>query len=90
MLIRTCEYSQRLIAHTCKKGALAAVRFKVMVLMLMIHYKLLLSFCASLVFGFCFVVQFLVSFLAQQSSRLERESWLLYFNCLRNVKWLIV
>ena len=46
-----------LIAHTYKKVALAAVRVKAVVLMLMIHYKLLLQFCGSLVFGFCFVVQ---------------------------------
>ena len=33
-------------------------------------------------FGLCFVVYYLVSFLVLQSSRWGRESWLLYLNCL--------
>ena len=32
-------------------------------------------------FGPCFVVYYLVSFLVLQSSRWGKENWLLYFNC---------
>ena len=35
-----------------------------------------------------FVIQYLVSFLALQSSGWGRESWLLYFNCVLAVVWL--
>ena len=33
-------------------------------------------------FGLCFVMQYLMFFLVLQSSRLRRESWLLYFRIL--------
>ena len=33
-------------------------------------------------YGPCFVMKYLVSFLVLQSPRLRRESWLLYFYCL--------
>ena len=39
-------------------------------------------FCCALVFGSCFVVHYLVSFLDLQSFRWGRDSWLLYFNFL--------
>ena len=39
-------------------------------------------FCCTLVFGSCFVVYYLVSFLDLQSFRWGRDSWLLYFNFL--------
>ena len=42
------------------------------------------------VFGPCFVIQYLVSFLVFQSSYCERESWLLYFNSIPAVLWLLV
>ena len=32
--------------------------------------------------GPCFVIQYVVSFLVLQLSRLGRESWLLYFCCI--------
>ena len=37
--------------------------------------------CGSFVFGPCFVLQYLVSFLVLLSSRWGRESWLLYSYC---------
>ena len=40
-------------------------------------YLVLVLFCSTL-----------VSFLVLQSSRWERKSWLLYFNCLFDVMWL--
>ena len=39
-------------------------------------------------FGLCFVVKYLVSFLFLQSSHWGIESCLLYFNCLLDVLWL--
>ena len=38
------------------------VRSKMVVLLLLIHYLLLLSFYVSFLFGPCFVMQYLVSF----------------------------
>ena len=50
--------------------ALAAVHSKAVVLLLLIHCLLLLPlFCGGFVFGPCFVVQYLVSFIVLQSSR---------------------
>ena len=36
-------------------------------------------------YGPCFVMQYIMSILALQSSGLGRESWMLYFNCLTDV-----
>ena len=41
--------------------------------------------CGGSVFGPCFVMQYLVSFLVLQSSSRERESWLPSFSCLPDV-----
>ena len=67
--------------------ALAAVRHKAMVLLLM--YSLLVLVCMEGrrgEFGPCFVVWCLIVFLVLQSSRWRG---LLYFNCLLVVMWLI-
>ena len=42
------------------------------------------------VFGPCFVMQYLVSYLVFQSSPRGRECWLLYFNCVLAVVRLLV
>ena len=39
--------------------------------------------------GPCFVVRYCMSILVLQSSRFERESWLLCFVCLPGVSWLL-
>ena len=49
-----------------------------------------LSVCGSFVFGPCFLMQYLTSFLVLQLSRWGRESWLLYFNCHFDAMWLFV
>ena len=67
--------------------ALAAVRFKTVVLLLLIHCC---SHCLWVLDGTGFVVQYLVFFLVLQSSYLGRESYLLCFNCLFDVMWLFV
>ena len=55
-------------------------------LKLMINYKFYCCFHCCVwevvVFGACFVVQYMMSFLVLQSSHWGRESGLLYFNCL--------
>ena len=45
--------------------------------------------CGS-VFGPYFIMHYLVSFLALQSSSRGRDSWFLYFNCLPGVMRLLV
>ena len=42
------------------------------------------------VLGPWFVMQYFVSFLVLQSSRWGREGWLLYFNCLLGIMWLLL
>ena len=69
--------------------ASAAGYSKVMVLLLF-YCLLLFSFCCFVLFGLCFVMQHIVSFLVSQSFRQGRESWLFYLNCLRIVMWLLV
>ena len=51
-------------------------------LLLIICLLLLPLFCGGFLFGPCFVVQYLVSFLVFQSHFWGRASWMLYFNCL--------
>ena len=46
--------------------------------------------CGGSVFGLCFVIYHLMSFLVLQSPWRWRESWLLYFNYLPDVLWLLV
>ena len=46
--------------------------------------------CGGFVLGPCFVVRYFVSFLVLQSSRWERESWLLYFYCFLDAMWLLL
>ena len=41
--------------------------------------------CGSFVFGPCFIMQYLLSFIVMQSPRRERESWLLNFSCHMSV-----
>ena len=56
---------------------------KVTVLLLLINYGFVpIGLRGGGMFGPCFVVHYLVSFLFLQSSRGGRESCLLYFNCL--------
>ena len=67
--------------------ASAAVRPKAVALLLFVHCLLLLSsFSGDIMFGPCFILQCLVSFLVLQSSRWggerERERWLLYYDYL--------
>ena len=57
--------------------ASVAVRSKTVVLLLFIYHLLL-----GLVLGICFVLKYAVSFVALQSPRRGRESWLLYFCCV--------
>ena len=59
--------------------ALAAVRSKAVVLLLFFHCLLLLPFVVG-VLGF--VLQYVVTVLVLQASRLGRESWFLYFYCV--------
>ena len=58
------------------------------VLLLLIHCWLLLSLWKYVIF-LCFVVRSFVSILVLQSSRWERESWLLCFVCLSGVSRLL-
>ena len=46
--------------------------------------------CGGSVFGPCFVLHYLVSFLILQSFGWGRESWPLYFSCLTVILWLLV
>ena len=60
-----------------------AGHFKAVVLLLLIHCLLFLPlFRGRFMFGLCFVMHYLVSYLVLQSSRWGREGWLLYFNCV--------
>ena len=62
--------------------ASTAVRSEAVVLLLLIHYLLLLQIvCGDFVFGPCFAVYYLVSFLVLQSSRWGREGWLQLIAC---------
>ena len=55
----------------------------VVILLFLFDCLFLLSlFSDDFVFSLCFVVLYLVSFLVFQSSRWERDIWLLYFNCI--------
>ena len=58
-----------------------------LLLLLFIHCLLLrLLFVGwGVVLRPCFVLQYAVCFLVLQLSRLDRESWLLYFRCVLNV-----
>ena len=68
--------------------AFSAVSSKAVVLLLFI-YCLFYSRCLwGIVFGACFVMQYVVSFLVLQPSRWGRESWLLKFYRLLDVMWL--
>ena len=68
--------------------ALATVRSKAMVLLLLIQCWLLLPLWDSVIV-LCFVVRYFMSILVLQSSWWGRESWLLYFDCLPGVSWLL-
>ena len=59
--------------------ALAAVSFKVVILLLFIHCMMLLPF-DGFVFVTCFVVEFLVW--VYFSNYIASDSWLLKFNCI--------
>ena len=61
--------------------ALAAVRYKAVILFLLIRCCLLLQLWDS-VTVLCVVVRYFVSILGLQSSRWDRESWLLCVVCL--------
>ena len=74
--------------HLSPPVALAAVRSKVVVLLLMILCWLLLPLWDSAII-LCFVMRYFVSILVLQSSRLGRERWLLCFFCLPGVLWLL-
>ena len=65
----------------------AAVHSKAVVPLLLIHC--LWWFCGWFLFYYV-VPQYLVSFLGLQSSWRERDGWLLYFNCVSDVMWLLV
>ena len=67
--------------------ALATVRSKAVVLLL-IQCWLLLPLWDSVIV-LCFAVRYCMSILVLQSSWWERESWLLYFDCLPDVSWLL-
>ena len=64
--------------HLSPLVALAAVRSKAVVLLLLIRCWLLLTLCDSVIV-LCFVVRYFVSILLLQSSQLGREGWLLCF-----------
>ena len=68
--------------------ALATVRSKAMVLLLLIQCWLLLPLWDSVIV-LCFAVRYFMSILVLQSSWWWRESWLLYFDCLPGVSWLL-
>ena len=70
--------------HVSPHVALAAVRSKVVVLLLLTCFLLLLPLWESVIV-LCFVVCYFVSILVLQSSRWVRESWLLCFVCLPGV-----
>ena len=74
--------------HLSPPVALAAVRSKVVVLLLLIRCWLLLPLWDSVIV-LCFVVHYFVSIVVLQSSRCGRDSWLLCFVCLRGVSWLL-
>ena len=67
--------------HLSPPVALAAVRSKEVVLLLLIRCLLLLPLWDSVI-DLCFVVRYFVSILVLQSSQLGRESWLPCFVCL--------
>ena len=62
-------------------AASAAARSKSVIMFLLNHCLLLFSLCWSFVFGPCFVVRCLMSFLVLRSSNWGPESWLLCFGC---------
>ena len=64
--------------------ALAAVRSKPVVLLLLIYCLLLLPLCESVIV-LCFVLRYFMSILVLQSSCLGKESWLLFLVCLPGV-----
>ena len=66
-----------------------AVSPTAVVLLLLIHCNVLLPLFVGLVFG-TFVMQYLLYFLVLQESRWGRESWLLYFDFVLAVLWLLV
>ena len=66
--------------------ALAAVRSKAVVLLLLTFCLLLLPLWESVIV-LCFVVRFFMSILVLQSSWWGRESWLLCLICLPGVLW---
>ena len=68
--------------------ALATVRTKAVVLLLLIECWLLLQLWDSVIV-LCFAVRYFMSILVLQSSWWGRESWLLYFDCLTGVSWLL-
>ena len=70
--------------HFSPPVALAAVRSKAVVLLLLIRCLLLLTLCGSVIV-LCFVVHYFVSIPVLQSSQWGRESWLLCFICLADV-----
>ena len=70
--------------------ALATARSKGVVLLLMIRCALLLPLFLFFMFVLCVVVQYLVYFLLLHLIVKERETWLLYFNCILDVMWLLV
>ena len=64
--------------------ALAVVRSKAVVLLLLIRCWLLLPVWDSVIV-LCFIVRYFVSILVFQSSPWGKESWLLCFVCLSGV-----
>ena len=72
--------------HLSPPVALAAVRSKAVVLLLLTFCLLLLPLCESVIV-LCFVVRCFVSVLVLQSSWWGRESWLLCLICLPGVSW---
>ena len=70
--------------------AKAAVRSKVLVLLLFTHCFIYLTLSVGFCVGLCFVMHYFVSFLVLRSFLRQRDSWLLCFNCLPDVMLLLV
>ena len=65
--------------------ALAAVRSKVVVLLLLVYCFMYHHCLGGLCVGLCFGMNYFMSVLVVQSSGRGRESWLLCFYCLSYV-----
>ena len=77
------------MAKSFKNGGFAVFVDSLFIVALTVCRNFVLGLlCKNFVLGLCFEIQYLVSFLVLQSSRLERKSWLLYFNWLYVVMWL--